>query len=99
MLVAPYAINELAIEIVDKLKKPYIDITMSVMEAFGVQVINKNYRHFRIPTGQQYKPCEYAIEPDASSASYFFAAAGFDRRPCSSEESDYGFNARRCSIR
>ena len=75
MLVAPYAIDGLAIDIVDKLKEPYIDITMSAMEAFGVQVINKDYRHFRIPAGQQYKPREYAIEPDASSASYFFAAA------------------------
>ena len=59
----------------DKLKRPYIDITMSVMNAFGVHVINKNYRYFHIPAGQQYEPREYAIEPDASSASYFFAAA------------------------
>ena len=48
---------------------------MSVMKAFGVQVINKNYRYFHIPAGQRYEPREYAIEPDASSASYFFAAA------------------------
>ena len=75
MLVAPYAVNGLEIDIVDKLKRPYIDITMSVMNAFGVQVINKNYRYFHIPAGQQYEPREYAIEPDASSASYFFAAA------------------------
>ena len=75
MLVAPYAVDGLEIEIVDKLKKPYIDITMSVMNAFGVQVINKNYRYFHIPAGQKYEPREYAIEPDASSASYFFAAA------------------------
>lgn len=75
MLVAPYAVNGLEIDIVDKLKRPYIDITMSVMKAFGVQVINKNYRYFHIPAGQQYEPREYAIEPDASSASYFFAAA------------------------
>lgn len=75
MLVAPYAVNGLEIDIVDKLKRPYIDITMSIMNAFGVQVINKNYRYFHIPAGQQYEPREYAIEPDASSASYFFAAA------------------------
>ena len=75
MLVAPYAVNGLEIDIVDKLKRPYIDITMSVMNAFGVHVINKNYRYFHIPAGQQYEPREYAIEPDASSASYFFAAA------------------------
>ena len=75
MLVAPYAVNGLEIDIVDKLKRPYIDITMSIMNAFGVHVINKNYRYFHIPAGQQYEPREYAIEPDASSASYFFAAA------------------------
>jgi len=75
MLVAPYAVNGLEIDIVDKLKRPYIDITMSIMNAFGVQVINKNYRYFHIPAGQQYEPREYVIEPDASSSSYFFAAA------------------------
>lgn len=75
MLVAPYAANGLEIEIVDKLKKPYIDITMTVMKAFGVDVIHKDYRYFHIAPGQKYEPREYAIEPDASSASYFFAAA------------------------
>ena len=75
MLVAPYAANGLEIEIVDKLKKPYIDITMTVMKAFGVEVIHKDYRYFHIVPGQKYEPREYAIEPDASSASYFFAAA------------------------
>ena len=75
MLVAPYAVNGLEIEIIDKLKKPYIDITMSVMEEFGVHVVNRDYRCFQIAPGQQYTPREYSIEPDASSASYFFAAA------------------------
>ncbi|MDE0300491.1 MAG: 3-phosphoshikimate 1-carboxyvinyltransferase [Candidatus Poribacteria bacterium] len=75
MLVAPYAVNGLEIEIIDKLKKPYIDITISVMETFGVQVVNHDYRYFQIASGQKYEPREYAIEPDASSASYFFAAA------------------------
>ena len=75
MLVAPYANNGMEIEIVGKLKKPYIDITMSVMAAFGTQVVNEAYRHFRITADQRYEPREYAIEPDASSASYFFAAA------------------------
>lgn len=75
MLVAPYAENGLAIEIVDKLKKPYIDITMSVMKAFGIEVDNEDYRYFRIAGEWRYQPREYAVEPDASNASYFFAAA------------------------
>ena len=75
LLVAPYAKNDLEIEVLGDLKTPYIDITLSVMEAFGVDVINEDYRSFRIQSGQYYQPCIYNIEPDASSASYFFAAA------------------------
>ncbi len=75
MLIAPYAKNGMEIEVIGELKTPYIDITISVMEAFGVKVLNKDYRYFHIEGGQQYQPCSYHIEPDASSASYFFAAA------------------------
>ena len=75
LLIAPYAKNDMEIEIVGTLKTPYIDITTSVMEAFGVTVVNHKYRHFRIAGQQSYQPREYQIEPDASSASYFFAAA------------------------
>ncbi len=75
MLIAPYTKNGMEIEVVGNLKTPYIDITVAVMEAFGVQVINEDYRYFRIAGGQQYQSRTYAIEPDASSASYFFAAA------------------------
>ena len=75
MLVAPYAEDGMEIEMADKLKTPYIDITMAVMKAFGVNVTHDNYHHFRIEGGQRYQPREYTIEPDASNASYFFAAA------------------------
>lgn len=75
MLVAPYSKKGIAVEITDKIKTPYIDITLSVMKAFGVTVPHDNYRFFHIEGGQQYQPRQYTIEPDASSASYFFAAA------------------------
>ncbi len=75
LLIAPYAETGMEIEVIGDLKTPYIDITISVMEAFGVQVSHKDYKHFHIADGQQYQPRTYNIEPDASSASYFFAAA------------------------
>ena len=75
LLIAPYAKNDMEIEVVGTLKTPYIDITASVMEAFGVTPVNDNYRRFRIAGQQSYQQREYQIEPDASSASYFFAAA------------------------
>ncbi len=75
LLIAPYAKNGIEIEVVGNPKTPYIDMTLAVMEAFGVAVVNQDYRYFRIAGGQRYHPCAYPIEPDASNASYFFAAA------------------------
>ena len=75
LLIAPYAKNSVEIEVLGDRTMPYIDITRSVMAAFGVHVINEDYKFFRIESGQQYQPRAYNIEPDASNASYFFAAA------------------------
>ena len=75
LLIAPCAKNGMEIEVIGKREMPYIDITLAVMEAFGVQVSNQDYQYFRIEGGQQYQPRAYNIEPDASNASYFFAAA------------------------
>lgn len=75
LLIAPYAKNDVEIEVVGEREMPYIDITLAVMEAFGVQVVSEGYRYFRIEGGQRYQPRIYNIEPDASNASYFFAAA------------------------
>ena len=75
LLIAPCAKSGMEIEVVGARKMPYIDITLAVMEAFGVQVVNEDYKYFRIKGGQHYQPRVYNVEPDASSASYFFAAA------------------------
>ena len=75
MLVAPYAEKGIAIEVMGEMKTPYIDITTSVMKAFGVDVTHDNYKSVHIEGGQRYQPREYSVEPDASNASYFFAAA------------------------
>ncbi|QJC28251.1 3-phosphoshikimate 1-carboxyvinyltransferase [Enterobacteriaceae endosymbiont of Plateumaris braccata] len=56
--------------------KPYIDVTIKLMKIFGVTVYNNNYNNFIINGNQNYfSPGEYIIEGDASSASYFLAAA------------------------
>lgn len=56
--------------------KPYIDITLNLIKSFGVLIHNDDYRFFYIKGNQKYKsPGKYWIEGDASSASYFLAAA------------------------
>jgi 3-phosphoshikimate 1-carboxyvinyltransferase len=56
--------------------KPYIEMTIEVMRSFGVEVgVDNSFSHFSVDAPQAYQPCAFAIEPDASAASYFWAAA------------------------
>ena len=73
---APYAARDMDIEIIgDLISKPYIDITQAVMQAFGVTMHNDGYRRLSVPCGQRYVGQRYAVEADASNASYFLGAA------------------------
>ncbi len=77
LMAAPMAENDMTITIIGELvSKPYIDITLHLMKVFGVEVLNNNYQSFKITGGQTYKAVEtLMVEGDASSASYFLAAA------------------------
>ena len=77
LMAAPPAENDTEITISGELvSKPYIDITLAMMSSFGITVVNEDYRRFLIKGKQQYQsPGEYLVEGDASSASYFLAAA------------------------
>lgn len=76
LISAPYAKNDVKIRLTTPLKsKPYVDLTLDVMEKFGVAVKNKDYRQFYVKAGKGYRGREYVIEGDYSSASYFLALA------------------------
>ncbi|NGN97790.1 3-phosphoshikimate 1-carboxyvinyltransferase [Grimontia sp. S25] len=60
----------------DLVSKPYIDITLHIMAQFGVEVANSDYQTFHVKGNQSYTaPGDFLVEGDASSASYFLAAA------------------------
>lgn len=76
LLVAPCLRDGLELTVDGPLQSvPYVDMTIAVMRAFGAKVeVAHDRRWFAVePTG--YQQTTYAIEPDASAASYFFAAA------------------------
>lgn len=76
LMVAPYAKEDVRLEIVDSLvSKPYVEVTLDVMKAFGAVVEREGENRFLVVSGRGYRPRIYSIEADASSASYFFAAA------------------------
>ena len=76
MFIGPLAPAGLKIDITGELvSRPYVDLTLEVLGAFNISYYREGYRYFEFPGGQSYLPREYEIEADASSASYFWAAA------------------------
>lgn len=77
LMACPLAQNDTVVTVVgDLVSKPYIDITLHTMRQFGVEVQNENYQRFQIRGGQHYRALgRFMVEGDASSASYFMAAA------------------------
>ena len=100
LLAAPYTESGLEIEITGKLvSQPYIDLTLDVMNAFGINVEHHEYERFYVHGGQTYQAGEHVIDGDASSASYFWGAAAVtggkikteNIRPMKTRQGDIGF--------
>ncbi|MCX6510319.1 MAG: 3-phosphoshikimate 1-carboxyvinyltransferase [Actinobacteria bacterium] len=75
LIAAPCMEDGLRIELRgDIVSRPYLDMTVSVMRAFGAEVLTPDERTFVVsPSG--YQSTDFQVEPDASAASYFFALA------------------------
>jgi len=75
LMVAPYAQQPTEIEVITELNsKPYVDMTIAIMRDFGIQIERDCYSQFIIHAKFYSSLSTYAIESDASAASYFFAA-------------------------
>ena len=76
LLAAPGTENGLHLTLEgDVVSRPYLDMTVEVMRAFGAEVEQPSPNEFIVAPGRGYVGTEYRIEPDASAASYFFAMA------------------------
>jgi 3-phosphoshikimate 1-carboxyvinyltransferase len=75
LMVAPYAQNPVDLTLSTELNsKPYVEMTLKIMEEFGVTIESFGYAHFTVHPGRYRAQERYTIESDASAASYFFAA-------------------------
>ncbi len=52
----------------------YVDMTLDVLDRFGVAVENGSYQRFRVPGGQRFRPRDFIIEADWSQAGFWYAA-------------------------
>jgi len=76
LLTGPYSENGVEIKVSgDLVSKPYVDMTIDVMAQFGVPIERDGYTYFKIQANRKYRHGNISIQGDASSASYFWAAA------------------------
>ena len=75
--------HDVRIEVIGELiSKPYIEITLNMMQGFGVEVKREGWQAFIIEAGSFYRsPDTIHVEGDASSASYFLAAGAIAGGP------------------
>jgi 3-phosphoshikimate 1-carboxyvinyltransferase len=78
LLLGPLTRKGLRITVTDLVSAPYVEITLAMMRTFGASVRREGEVFVVSPGG--YRATTYAIEPDASTASYFFAAAAVTGR-------------------
>lgn len=78
LMVAPYAARDVLVDVTgDVPSEPYLRLTTSVMDTFGVAVIEsycEGEAKFIVAAPQRYTATNFVIEPDASNATYFLAA-------------------------
>ncbi|OAA44366.1 pentafunctional AROM polypeptide [Metarhizium rileyi] len=86
LMAAPYAKNPVTLRLTGgkPISQPYIDMTISMMERFGVSVTKSttDLDTYHIPLGAYKNPLEYIIESDASSATYPLAVAAITGTTC-----------------
>ena len=74
LMLAPLAQEPVAITTSQITSRPYVEMTLDTMTAFGISVDQESDTRFRVAP-QTYRARSFSVEPDASSASYFFGIA------------------------
>jgi 3-phosphoshikimate 1-carboxyvinyltransferase len=77
LLMAPGTPRGLEIQVVGgpAVSRPYVDLTVALMETFAIRLERQGYQKFNVPGGQLYRAGNYVVETDCSQAAYFWGAA------------------------
>lgn len=74
LMALPLTASDSRIEVIDLASRPYIDLTLGLLENFGIEVRNEGYSLFAIRGGQSYRAGEYSVEGDWSGAAFLLVA-------------------------
>lgn len=81
LMALPLAEKETTVRVGNLRSTPYIDMTLAVMDRFGIDVDHRDYEEFYIPGGQRYTPAYFTVEGDWSSAACLLVAGAISGRP------------------
>jgi len=74
LISTPMAEIDTSLRVADAVSRPYIEMTLRLAEHFGVEVRKKGYAEFEVASGQEYRPADFSVPADFSSASFIVAA-------------------------
>ncbi len=75
LMASPYAEQDVTVNVTTELKsRPYVDMTLNMLSMFKIDVVDDG-RTFVVPANQTYRPADYTVEGDYSSAAFILAAA------------------------
>jgi 3-phosphoshikimate 1-carboxyvinyltransferase len=78
LMALPLAKNDSEIIVRNLKSKPYIDMTIQLLNDFGITIINNDYSVFSIPSKQKYLPRDYTVEGDWSGGAFLLVAGAIN---------------------
>jgi len=78
LMALPLASKDSEIKVNNLKSKPYIDMTIRLLNSFGIKIHNTDYKQFRIPGNQKYIPGSYTVEGDWSGAAFLLVAGAIN---------------------
>lgn len=78
LMALPVAEHNSIIKVKDLKSKPYIDMTIQVLDKFGIRVENTGHEIFHIKGNQKYTPCRFVVESDWSGGAFLLVAAAIN---------------------
>ncbi len=78
LMALPVAENDSVVIVKDLKSKPYIDMTLQVLESFGIRVERSDYSRFTIPGNQIYRPQNFVVEGDWSGGAFLLVAGAIN---------------------
>jgi 3-phosphoshikimate 1-carboxyvinyltransferase len=78
LMALPLAGKDSVVNVNNLKSRPYIDMTLQVLEKFGIKIKNDNYNQFIIPGKQKFKPCSFQVESDWSGGAFLLVAGAIN---------------------